>query len=186
MGNCMVVEEKVLKVMRPDGKILEYSTPILAHEVLSDFPGQYSALSAAASDSSSVQQHILIPDAKLLGGKLYFLVPIPCSTPQLAVKKKTKKKVRFCVPEVKKQSIKMEEESEEKSGGGVVRIKLVISKQELEELLKRGGVSMRDMVSHLQGQQQQRMVKKVAEEEEEEENDDDWKPSLESIPELDL
>ncbi|CAN0847046.1 Uncharacterized protein At1g66480 [Linum grandiflorum] len=167
MGNCMVVEEKVLKVMRPDGKILEYSTPILAHEVLSDFP-------AAASDSSSVQQHILIPDAKLLGGKLYFLVPIPCSTPQLAVKK------------VKKQSIKMEEESEEKSGGGVVRIKLVISKQELEELLKRGGVSMRDMVSHLQGQQQQRMVKKVAEEEEEEENDDDWKPSLESIPELDL
>ncbi|CAN0847048.1 Uncharacterized protein At1g66480 [Linum grandiflorum] len=173
MGNCMVVEEKVLKVMRPDGKILEYSTPILAHEVLSDFPGQYSALSAAASDSSSVQQHILIPDAKLLGGKLYFLVPIPCSTPQLAVK-------------VKKQSIKMEEESEEKSGGGVVRIKLVISKQELEELLKRGGVSMRDMVSHLQGQQQQRMVKKVAEEEEEEENDDDWKPSLESIPELDL
>ncbi|CAN0847047.1 Uncharacterized protein At1g66480 [Linum grandiflorum] len=163
MGNCMVVEEKVLKVMRPDGKILEYSTPILAHEVLSDFPGQYSALSA-------VQQHILIPDAKLLGGKLYFLVPIPCSTPQLAVKKKTKKK----------------EESEEKSGGGVVRIKLVISKQELEELLKRGGVSMRDMVSHLQGQQQQRMVKKVAEEEEEEENDDDWKPSLESIPELDL
>ncbi|CAN0847042.1 hypothetical protein LINGRAHAP2_LOCUS4766 [Linum grandiflorum] len=80
----------------------------------------------------------------------------------------------------------MEEESEEKSGGGVVRIKLVISKQELEELLKRGGVSMRDMVSHLQGQQQQRMVKKVAEEEEEEENDDDWKPSLESIPELDL
>ncbi|CAN0847043.1 Uncharacterized protein At1g66480 [Linum grandiflorum] len=159
MGNCMVVEEKVLKVMRPDGKILEYSTPILAHEVLSDFP-------AAASDSSSVQQHILIPDAKLLGGKLYFLVPIPCSTPQLAVK-------------VKKQSIKMEEESEEKSGGGVVRIKLVISKQELEELLKRGGVSMRDMVSHLQGQQQQK-------EEEEEENDDDWKPSLESIPELDL
>ncbi|CAN0847044.1 Uncharacterized protein At1g66480 [Linum grandiflorum] len=154
MGNCMVVEEKVLKVMRPDGKILEYSTPILAHEVLSDFP-------AAASDSSSVQQHILIPDAKLLGGKLYFLVPIPCSTP------------------VKKQSIKMEEESEEKSGGGVVRIKLVISKQELEELLKRGGVSMRDMVSHLQGQQQQK-------EEEEEENDDDWKPSLESIPELDL
>ncbi|CAN1134091.1 hypothetical protein LINPERPRIM_LOCUS16303 [Linum perenne] len=153
MGNCIAVEEKVAKVMRPDGKILEYTTPIHVNQILSDFPGQFSAVVSASQP--------LLPDSKLLGGHLYCLVPIPL------VVKKTKKKVRFSIPE------------EQSKKDGVVRIKLVISKSELEELLRRGGVSVSDMVSnHLQGA------------EEEVEDDDDhhhcWKPALESIPELGL
>ncbi|CAN1134088.1 hypothetical protein LINPERPRIM_LOCUS16303 [Linum perenne] len=157
MGNCIAVEEKVAKVMRPDGKILEYTTPIHVNQILSDFPGQFSAVVSASQP--------LLPDSKLLGGHLYCLSP-----PQLVVKK-TKKKVRFSIPE--EQSKKDDEEA-----GSLVRIKLVISKSELEELLRRGGVSVSDMVSnHLQGQKQRLPVKEGAE---------DWKPALESIPELGL
>ncbi|CAN1772133.1 Uncharacterized protein At1g66480 [Linum perenne] len=193
MGNCIAVEEKVAKVMRPDGKILEYTTPIHVNQILSDFPGQFSAV-VSASVNHHHQQQPLLPDSKLLGGHLYCLVPIPCSSspspPQLVVKK-TKKKVRFSIPE--EQSKKDEEEAgscdEEKSNEGVVRIKLVISKSELEELLRRGGVSVSDMVSnHLQGQKQRLPVKEGAEEEEEADDDHHhcWKPALESIPELGL
>ncbi|CAN1277363.1 Uncharacterized protein At1g66480 [Linum perenne] len=172
MGNCIAVEEKVAKVMRPDGKILEYTTPIHVNQILSDFPGQFSAV-VSASVNHHHQQQPLLPDSKLLGGHLYCLVPIPCSSspspPQLVVKK-TKKK-------------------EAKSNEGVVRIKLVISKSELEELLRRGGVSVSDMVSnHLQGQKQRLPVKEGAEEEVEDDDDHHhcWKPALESIPELGL
>ncbi|CAN1134089.1 hypothetical protein LINPERPRIM_LOCUS16303 [Linum perenne] len=157
MGNCIAVEEKVAKVMRPDGKILEYTTPIHVNQILSDFPGQFSAVVSASQP--------LLPDSKLLGGHLYCLVPIPL------VVKKTKKKVRFSIPE-----------EQTKSNEGVVRIKLVISKSELEELLRRGGVSVSDMVSnHLQGQKQ-----RLPEVEDDDDHHHCWKPALESIPELGL
>ncbi|CAN1134093.1 Uncharacterized protein At1g66480 [Linum perenne] len=175
MGNCIAVEEKVAKVMRPDGKILEYTTPIHVNQILSDFPGQFSAV-VSASVNHHHQQQPLLPDSKLLGGHLYCLVPIPCSSSP------TKKKVRFSIPE--EQSKK-----DAKSNEGVVRIKLVISKSELEELLRRGGVSVSDMVSnHLQGQKQRLPVKEGAEEEVEDDDDHHhcWKPALESIPELGL
>ncbi|CAN1134090.1 hypothetical protein LINPERPRIM_LOCUS16303 [Linum perenne] len=156
MGNCIAVEEKVAKVMRPDGKILEYTTPIHVNQILSDFPGQFSAVVSASQP--------LLPDSKLLGGHLYCLVPIPL------VVKKTKKKVRFSIPE------------EQSKKDGVVRIKLVISKSELEELLRRGGVSVSDMVSnHLQGQKQ-----RLPEVEDDDDHHHCWKPALESIPELGL
>ncbi|CAI0391842.1 unnamed protein product [Linum tenue] len=161
MGNCMVVEEKVVKVMRPDGKILEYTSPTIVQQVMSDFPGQFVF-------QQQQQQQNLLPEAKLVGGRLYYLVPLPPPVPA-----SPKKKVRFAVPEGG------EKESSQNSGG-VVRIKLVITKQELEELLKKGGVSVGDMVSHLQDQQ--RLVKvDVGEEEEWQKN---WKPVLESIPEI--
>ncbi|CAN1134092.1 hypothetical protein LINPERPRIM_LOCUS16303 [Linum perenne] len=162
MGNCIAVEEKVAKVMRPDGKILEYTTPIHVNQILSDFPGQFSAV-VSASVNHHHQQQPLLPDSKLLA-------PSP---PQLVVKK-TKKKVRFSIPE--EQSKKDDEEA------GVVRIKLVISKSELEELLRRGGVSVSDMVSnHLQGQKQ-----RLPEVEDDDDHHHCWKPALESIPELGL
>ncbi|CAN1134095.1 hypothetical protein LINPERPRIM_LOCUS16303 [Linum perenne] len=154
--------------MRPDGKILEYTTPIHVNQILSDFPGQFSAV-VSASVNHHHQQQPLLPDSKLLGGHLYCLVP-----PQLVVKK-TKKKVRFSIPE--EQSKKDDEEA-----GRVVRIKLVISKSELEELLRRGGVSVSDMVSnHLQGQKQ-----RLPEVEDDDDHHHCWKPALESIPELGL
>ncbi|CAN1141930.1 hypothetical protein LINPERPRIM_LOCUS25727 [Linum perenne] len=132
MGNCMVVEE--VKVMRPDGKILEYTSPTLL-----------------------LQQESQIK---------------------------------------KKQEEEEEEEEEEERGshdggstnGGVVRIKLVISKQQLQELLlkkKTGKVSVSEMVSQLQGQQRFGEGREGGEDEfHHQERIISWKPVLESIPEM--
>ncbi|KAJ8899628.1 hypothetical protein K2173_018602 [Erythroxylum novogranatense] len=150
MGNCLVLKQNVIRVMNPDGKILEYKAPIIVQQVLSDFSGH------ALSVSLQSLQH-LRPDTKLLVGHLYYLVPASIPSPQV------KKKVRFSIPE------KGDE------GSKVVRIKLIISKKELQEMLQKGGVSVGDMVSQLQGQQRVHQVDTSY-------NDDKcWKPALESI-----
>ncbi|KAJ4849609.1 hypothetical protein Tsubulata_020965 [Turnera subulata] len=138
MGNCLVVQENTIKVIKPDGKILEYRAPVRVEQVLSGFSNH------AISDSLQVLHHLL-PDTNLNGGQLYYLVPLPL--PILSVvPTMVKKKVRFSIPEDQKEK---EEEEEEVQENGVVRIKLVISKQKLQEMLQRGGISVEDMVSHL-------------------------------------
>ncbi|KAJ6745937.1 hypothetical protein OIU74_028577 [Salix koriyanagi] len=118
MGNCLVLQGNVIKVMKPDGKILEYQAPM------------------------KVQQ------------KPTYLVEIACTIWCLSnchpLQAKKKKKVRFSIPE--------EEAKDVQEKTSVVRIKLVISKQELQEMLRKGGVSADDMVSHLQGQRRVRKV----------------------------
>ncbi|XWS43414.1 hypothetical protein CRYUN_Cryun16bG0101600 [Craigia yunnanensis] len=157
MGNCLVLEEKVIRVMKTDGKILEYQAPIKVQQVLSDFFGH------ALSDSFSGCQH-LQPDAKLLSGHLYYLRSV--SSPS---QKSKKKKVRFSNAEVNDELVSL----------GVVRIKLIISKQELQELLQKG-VSAHDMVSQIQSKQSKNGIdtSDVGD------NCRGWKPVLESIAEV--
>ncbi|XP_021908610.1 uncharacterized protein LOC110822737 [Carica papaya] len=163
MGNCLVLEEKVVKVMRTDGKILEYKAPTNVHQVLSEFSGH------AISDSFPDFRH-LQPDTKLLGGNLYYLVPLP-----LARQERKKKKVRFSNPEVEENG---------GQGSGFVRIKLVISKQELQELLQKGGEeSVHEIVSKIQSKQLR--IKEIDHESDGgDTNCRGWKPVLESIPEV--
>ncbi|XVE61482.1 hypothetical protein DITRI_Ditri06bG0043900 [Diplodiscus trichospermus] len=137
MGNCLVLEEKVIRVMKNDGKILDYRSPIRVQQVLSDFSGH---VLSADSFSSGFQQH-LQPDAKLLSGHLYYLIPLPSPSP-----KSKKKKVRFSNPEVN-------DDDHHGRSPGVQRIKLIISKQELRELLQREGISVHDTVSQTQSKQ---------------------------------
>ncbi|MBA0581384.1 uncharacterized protein LOC105787357 [Gossypium raimondii] len=160
MGNCLVLEEKVVRVMKTDGKILEYRRPIKVQQVLSDFSDH------ALSESFSACRN-LHPDTKLLPGMLYYLVPSP------SIKSK-KKKVRFSsTPEVK---------DDEEGSHGVVRIKLIISKKELEKLVQKDGVSVHEMVSKIQSKQSINGV------DDDDDGDDDscrkWKPALESIAEV--
>ncbi|XP_011004113.1 PREDICTED: uncharacterized protein LOC105110698 [Populus euphratica] len=138
MGNCLVLQGNVIKIMKSDGKILEYQAPIKVQQVLADFCDH------AIADSLQAFQHLL-PDTNLRGGHLYYLVPLQLPSPA------KKKKVRFSIPE--DQEVK---DVQEKTS--VVRIKLVISKQELEEMLRKGGVSVDDMVSQLHGQQRVQKV----------------------------
>lgn len=127
MGNCLVLEEKSVSVMKTDGKILEYKAPIQVHQILSEFSHH------AISDKLPVVKH-LHPNTELLQGKLYYLLPLP----QPAKKKTTpKKKVRFAEDVVEK----------ERRSSGAVRIKLVITKQELQAILAKEGVSVEDMMS---------------------------------------
>ncbi|KAA8518574.1 hypothetical protein F0562_016048 [Nyssa sinensis] len=158
MGNCLVLQEKVIMVMKTDGKVLEYKAPMKAHQLLSEFDGH------AISDTIPVVRH-LQPDTELFGGHLYYLLPLPMPPPESC-----KKMLRFSNPL-----------PETVQGTGVMRIKLVISKKELEVMLKTG-VSIDDMVSQLQNKQSRSGTNKF--------DDDDnrkckgWKPALESIPEM--
>ncbi|XP_028771304.1 uncharacterized protein LOC114740763 [Neltuma alba] len=159
MGNCLVLQENIVRVVKADGKVLEYKEPIKVHQVLTQFFGH------AISESLPVVRH-LHPDTKLLRGQLYYLVP-PASSPS---PKASKKKVRFANPEV---------ESEEESS--VVRIKLVISKKELQNMLCKGGISINNILPLVHGEKGQ-------EDGEDNKTDDygcqGWKPALESIPEV--
>ncbi|XP_057505600.1 uncharacterized protein LOC130788910 [Actinidia eriantha] len=162
MGNCFVKQENIIKVVKTDGKVLEYKAPIKAHQVLSDFPGH------AISDTLPAARW-LRPDDPLIGGHVYYLLPL--QGPPDAV---DKKRVRFASPE---------REDGGGSTGGVVRIKVVMSKKELEVMLRKGGISLCDLVSHVEN-------KESTDQNEEfggEENIgrcEGWKPVLKSIPEV--
>ncbi|CAH8259966.1 unnamed protein product [Arabidopsis lyrata] len=182
MGNCLVMEKKVIKIMRNDGKVVEYRGPLKVHHILTQFSPHYSIF-----DSLSNNCH-LHPQAKLLCGRLYYL--LPQETTKIKHVKKTMKKVRFANPEVEKE----EEEdrltdccdnTKEKSNG-VVRVKMVVSKQELEKLLQGG--SVHEMVYRTLAKQHL-----CADDDDHHDHDhaeDDechriWKPLLDSIPESD-
>ncbi|CAA7021537.1 unnamed protein product [Microthlaspi erraticum] len=103
MGNCIVMEKKVIKIMRDDGKVVEYRGPKKVHHILTQFSNHYSLF-----DSLSNNCH-LHPQSKLLCGHLYYLMPKEMAT--IKKKKTTMKKVRFANPEVEK---KVEEEEEDR------------------------------------------------------------------------
>jgi len=161
------MQEKTIKVVKTDGKVLEYRAPIKAHQVLSDFAGH------ALSDTLPVVRH-LQPEAGLTGGGLYYLLPFPVPPPA----GEQKKRVRFACP-------KEEEKGEE---SGVVRIKLVITKKELELMLRKGAFSVDD---HILSQLQKKENTDNQDCKVDEDDDGDgnrsskgWKPMLESIPEV--
>jgi len=129
MGNCLVLQQiNVVKIMKTNGKILEYKTqtPIKVEDVLPSLPSS--------------------------------------SSP------KERKKVRFADPEV-----------QDVQKSSAVRIKLVISKQKLQEMLDNGGISVEKMLSLVHGENGmdgEDLCKK---------SDDacvGWKPVLQSIPEV--
>ncbi|KAL2481669.1 hypothetical protein Adt_34635 [Abeliophyllum distichum] len=157
MGNCLVLQEKVIKVIKTDGKILEYKAPLEVHQVLSEFSHH------AISDKLPVVQY-MNPNAKMIGGQLYYLLPLPVAPPPRTKKKKT---VQFA------DSVK-----EAGEATGVVRIKLVISKKDLQAMLGKGGVSVDDMVS----KQSTHKVDTV--DRDGYMNCRGWMPALDSVPEV--
>ncbi|KAL1549293.1 hypothetical protein AAHA92_17418 [Salvia divinorum] len=158
MGNCLVLEQKSVSVMKTDGKIIEYKTPIKAHQILSDYSHH------AITDKLPVVKH-LHPNTMLLRGRLYYLLPLPVA-PQPA---KKKKRVRFSDDVV---------EDERRRATGAVRIKLVITKQELQAMLAKEGVSVEEMISQVHKEPLKIDSKSIA-------LKGQPLPALESIPELD-
>ncbi|XP_065043250.1 uncharacterized protein LOC135676235 [Musa acuminata AAA Group] len=141
MGNCLILQEKkVIEIMRMDGEVLRYPSPLKVQQVLNEFPGH------AISDALPVIA-CLDPEKRMRHGQLYYLLP-------------PKKPV-----------------AETSAGEGLVRIKLVVSKQELKEMVRKGGVSLDDMMSLLRREQQGRGGAS------EKERAMEWRPTLESIPE---
>lgn len=138
MGNCIVLHRKPVKVMKTDGKIIEYKAPIQVHQVLAQFSHH-----VIISDKSFPEGKHLHPNAEMLRGHLYHLLPSPHQKEIDSKKKKKKNKVVRFSDDVKEL---------EKPGKvpGFVRIKVVISKQELQALLGQEGVSVEDVISQVQ------------------------------------
>ncbi|KAG8376726.1 hypothetical protein BUALT_Bualt09G0093800 [Buddleja alternifolia] len=163
MGNCIVHQTKLVKVMKTDGKILEYKSPIKVHQILSEFSHH------AVSDELPVVKH-MHPNDEMLRGHLYYLLPLPVP-PVTPTKNKKKKTVRFADDVI---------ELEAKQATGAVRIKLVISKQELQEMLAKEGVSLEDMICKAQKETSTNKLEGV-------DTDCDiisrgWSPGLEKCP----
>lgn len=145
--------------MKIDGKVLEYKSPTKVNQVLSEFRDH------AVSDTMPVLQY-LEPNVELKAGHLYHLIPLSTQSPKLG-----KKKVRFSEPEVA-------EGRESKSSS--IRIKLVISKQELKEIVENGVISTDGIVPEPHEE-------KLGMEELDEHRHGSkaWEPALRSIPEVD-
>ncbi|XP_009627512.1 uncharacterized protein LOC107809955 [Nicotiana tabacum] len=137
MGNCIVLQEKVVKVMKTNGKVLEYK-PLVKKD-------------------NEVLPLVQEPPTK---------VPV-------------KKKVTFA-EEV--------EESSKKGSDQVLRIKLVISKKELQALLSEGGGLTVDGMVQYPLQKEHNSNIEIIKSDEFTDDDNDhcirWKPALDSIPEL--
>ncbi|CAL9229067.1 unnamed protein product, partial [Arabidopsis halleri] len=172
MGNCLVMEKKVIKIVRNDGKVLEYREPISVHHILTQFSGH----------SLSHNNTHLLPDAKLLSGRLYYLLPTTMN------KKKVNKKVTFANPEVEdnERSLREEEDTSESNSNidgddnknvTVVRMKIVVHKQELEKLLQGGSVH------EMMYQTLEKQLLLTDDGDDLDECNSGWRPALDSIPE---
>ncbi|XP_042512569.1 uncharacterized protein LOC122087482 [Macadamia integrifolia] len=163
MGNCLALQEKVekvIKVMKTDGKVLEYQEPLRVHQVLSEFAGH------AISDTLPVLRH-LHPNTQMISGRNYYLLPPPLPSSG------------SCELPVASNPITTEPTGH---GNGVVRVKIVITKQKLEEMLRKEGLSVDEIISHLQnGQSKGKDVGNC--DDESRSSSRVWKPVLESIPE---
>ncbi|XP_030531771.1 uncharacterized protein LOC115741896 [Rhodamnia argentea] len=177
MGNCLALEEKGIKVVKTDGKVLEYKSPLRVRQVLSEFAAGH-AISQAFPATA-----VLEPDSRLRRGRVYYVFPLDLSSK--FAETKSKKKVRFADDDDHKAA---EEGEEINKGGGsssVVRIKVVISKRELVEMIARGGVSVGDeMISSRLLQSQERRSTSLGGDDEDGDLSRSWKPALESIREV--
>ncbi|MCL7031716.1 hypothetical protein MKW94_007168 [Papaver nudicaule] len=104
--------ENVVRVVKMDGKVVEYQSSVSVKDVLVNFNG----FGVATSNSCSSQ--ILPPNYELKAGRDYYLVP----NSQMLAKTDNK----FC--------------------GEVKQIKVIITKQQLQELLSKQG-SIEDLIS---------------------------------------
>ncbi|KAK7317087.1 hypothetical protein RJT34_01022 [Clitoria ternatea] len=117
MGNCLALchkQGKVVRVAKPDGKILEFSPPIHVKDILTNYPTYVIGVSKKAEEP-------LTPDEELKAGRSYYLIPSLHSPPNLA----------------------------SLAGGGIKRIKVIITKQQLEQLVTKQ-ISVEDILSQVQ------------------------------------
>ncbi|KAK8481606.1 hypothetical protein V6N13_077208 [Hibiscus sabdariffa] len=139
MGNCWALlrprdakgkpNQNVIRVVKMDGKMLEFKAPLLVKDVLVKYSGSGIGL------SKTVSPHLL-RNYELKTGKVYYILPASDSSSSVA---------------------------DTLQAGGVRRIKVVITKQELQQLLNKQ-VSVAEVLAGL-----------------EKEKPRNWKPKLESI-----
>ncbi|XP_022773755.1 uncharacterized protein LOC111316004 [Durio zibethinus] len=141
-------DQKVLQVVKMDGKILEFRAPVLVKDVLVKFSGSGIGL------SKTVAQHLPL-NYELKMGKVYYILP------------SVDDPVRAPTPESNSDS----SVADTQQTGGVKRIKVVITKQELHQLLTKQ-LSVEEVLACLEKRNGNFVV-----------SPRNWKPKLESISE---
>ncbi|XVF10167.1 hypothetical protein REPUB_Repub07fG0159400 [Reevesia pubescens] len=147
-GSCLIAfkakpDNKVLQVVKMDGKILEFGAPLLVKDVLMKFSGSGIGL------SKTVTQHLPL-NYELNMGRVYFI--LPSLDPVGAV-----------TPESNSSM------ADTQQSGGVKRIKVVITKQELHQLLTKQ-ISVEEVLAGLEKRKGNLVV-----------SPRNWKPKLQSI-----
>lgn len=134
MGNCVFksFEEEMIKVVTPNGGIMEFYTPITAENITNEFPGH-----AIYKSSEDHHQHQIISDPllhnqHLLSGQLYYLLPINTTTSTSSVV--TAYRMSLDNEKVLKRTVKAEV-LPRYNDCGVWKVKLVISPEQLAEIL---------------------------------------------------
>lgn len=163
MGNCFALckpnkgfcfanvtenHGKVLQIVNMDGKVLQFSAPILVKDILVNFSGSGIGLSKEASEH-------LPPNHELKIGRIYYLLPSLSSVGTTSTSPADISSIAH----------------DKEKANGVKRIKIVITKQQLQELLKKQ-ISVEDLLSGLE----KRACNTL-------DSTTNWKPRLEAIPE---
>ncbi|XP_038875983.1 uncharacterized protein LOC120068327 [Benincasa hispida] len=110
---------EALKIVKSDGKVLEFITPTLVKDVLVNFSGFVIGSSQDAS-----HHHYLSPDFELKMGQVYYMLPSPQPTALLPPHSFT-------------------EDSDKSSN--TKRVRIVLTKKQLQQLLAKQ-VSMEDLI----------------------------------------
>ncbi|KAF8117083.1 hypothetical protein N665_0012s0093 [Sinapis alba] len=147
MGNSLG-GKKTTKVMKIDGETFKLKTPVTAEEVLKDFPGHV-LLESESVKHYGARAKPLEMKQRLEAKRLYFVVEPVQECPPRRVRSgihmSAKERLENLMLARRSSSdlsiLKPAREwskTEEKEGGGAVRVKLRIPKAELERLIKEG------------------------------------------------
>ncbi|GLJ31758.1 hypothetical protein SUGI_0638820 [Cryptomeria japonica] len=167
MGNCIQSRvcaetgDQIIKVMRMDGTILEYIPPLLVRDLLMEGDYQKDHMLVHSENADLALPH----DHKLEGGNLYHLIP-----------SHIKDHKAFSAQNDRAHGTGKEAAVQVENG---IRLKIVVSKQELKALLS-DGCGKEKLVEQLLLKQLQSSIQQ---------QDFDvasrrWRPSLEKIPEI--
>ncbi|KAI0489086.1 hypothetical protein KFK09_028927 [Dendrobium nobile] len=138
MGNCVASsgfdnqiktkssgsDQKILRIIKVDGKVMEYSTSILVKDVLLSFHGFGVGLSKNTCE-------LLSPDYELKAGRTYHLLPLT-------------------LPRSQGLNPSLMQKDEIEDNGGSRRVKVVLTKLQLQQLLSMN-ISLAELISAASG-----------------------------------
>uniref|UniRef100_A0A0D6QR02 Uncharacterized protein n=1 Tax=Araucaria cunninghamii TaxID=56994 RepID=A0A0D6QR02_ARACU len=184
-----------IRVMKVDGQVLKLDGPMYAEEILCNYPND------AIFHSESVRRfggrsRPLDGSTQLRGGELYYLIPRPpTSSGSCQSTESGASRHRRCLPRSLSMSFREKKPSIEiipsPSQDGVVRLKLLISKRELATLMSESTDAMamvESIVTPLLTEMEARHPKSSSSSSAVVGRGGgfQWKPELESIPEINV
>jgi len=175
----LMASEDFIMVMRSDGKIMEFTVPLLVRDLIAAYP-QHSVVHSEDGTCRS-----LSPDKKLVPGQLYRLLLIPKS-PSLSkdvVLSESKiinnSRLEGRISRERRASTRLPSSVQSlQNGSGIIRVKMVISKKELEAFLSecsKNDKSVEEGLIQLQCKAKEGYVAKRS--------SGRWRPLLQSIAE---